>query len=442
MSIMQEQIRMELEKNEIAADIWEDALSQLYVGMRYLDTALHILRRQPDSSFPGFGTDGESLFYRPDTVLALYRAGSVEVNRACLHVTIHCLFGHLFRERDPQELLWQLACDAAAEYIIDHLHAGCVHLPVRARRREFYLRLENFCAVPTAEAVLRFLEQKPYSERELLELGQEFYCDSHSLWPKKRTPQTQRQKNRWEDAREKMQTDMETFSKESAGGDKAMLEELRVENRPRYEYRKFLKKFSVLREELHADPDSFDYIFYNYGMQLYGNMPLIEPQETREVHRVEDFVIAVDTSMSCKGELIQLFLRETYGVLSESESFFRKVNVHIIQCDEKIQEDVIITDGKELERYMEHFTVKGMGGTDFRPVFSYVNTLIAQGAFRNLRGLIYFTDGYGTFPAKRPLYETAFIFMQEDYRDVDVPPWAIKLILEPEDIRRQEERRI
>lgn len=442
MSIMQEQIRMELEKNEIAADIWEDALSQLYVGMRYLDTALHILRRQPDSSFPGFGTDGESLFYRPDTVLALYRAGSVEVNRACLHVTIHCLFGHLFRERDPQELLWQLACDAAAEYIIDHLHAGCVHLPVRARRREFYLRIENFCAVPTAEAVLRFLEQKPYSERELLELAQEFYCDSHSLWPKKRTPQTQRQKNRWEDAREKMQTDMETFSKESAGGDKAMLEELRVENRPRYEYRKFLKKFSVLREELHADPDSFDYIFYNYGMQLYGNMPLIEPQETREVHRVEDFVIAVDTSMSCKGELIRLFLRETYGVLSESESFFRKVNVHIIQCDEKIQEDVIITDGKELERYMEHFTVKGMGGTDFRPVFSYVNTLIAQGAFRNLRGLIYFTDGYGTFPAKRPLYETAFIFMQEDYRDVDVPPWAIKLILEPEDIRRQEERRI
>lgn len=442
MSIMQEQIRMELEKNEIAADIWEDALSQLYVGMRYLDTALHILRRQPDSSFPGFGTDGESLFYRPDTVLALYRAGSVEVNRACLHVTIHCLFGHLFRERDPQELLWQLACDAAAEYIIDHLHAGCVHLPVRARRREFYLRLENFCAVPTAEAVLRFLEQKPYSERELLELAQEFYCDSHSLWPKKRTPQTQRQKNRWEDAREKMQTDMETFSKESAGGDKAMLEELRVENRPRYEYRKFLKKFSVLREELHADPDSFDYIFYNYSMQLYGNMPLIEPQETREVHRVEDFVIAVDTSMSCKGELIRLFLRETYGVLSESESFFRKVNVHIIQCDEKIQEDVVITDGKELERYMEHFTVKGMGGTDFRPVFSYVNTLIAQGAFRNLRGLIYFTDGYGTFPAKRPLYETAFIFMQEDYRDVDVPPWAIKLILEPEDIRRQEERRI
>ena len=35
--------------------------------------------------------------------------------------------------------------------------------------------------------------------------------------------------------------------------------------------------------------------------------------------------------MSCKGELIRHFLEETYSVLSESESFFRKINVHIIQ---------------------------------------------------------------------------------------------------------------
>lgn len=441
MSIMQEQIRMELEKNQIASDIWEDTLSQLYLGMRYLDTALHLLRRQPDSAFPGFGTDGENLFYKPDTVLALYRTGSVHVNRACLHVTLHCLFGHVFKKKDPQELRWQIACDTAAEYVIDHLYTGCVHLPVRARRREFYLRLENFCAVPTAEAVLKYLEQEQYTTRELLELAQEFCCDSHSLWEGEKTPRSQRQRKQWEDVREKMQTDMETLSKESAGGGKTMLDELRVENRPRYDYRKFLKKFSVLKEELHADPDSFDYIFYHYGMQLYGNMPLIEPQETREVHKVEDFVIAVDTSMSCKGDLIRLFLQETYGVLSESESFFRKVNIHIIQCDEKIQEDVIIRSGKDLEQYMNHFTVKGMGGTDFRPVFAYVNTLIAQRAFTNLRGLIYFTDGYGTFPAKRPMYETAFIFMQEDYRDIDVPPWAIKLILEPEDLRKEQKER-
>lgn len=126
-------------------------------------------------------------------------------------------------------------------------------------------------------------------------------------------------------------------------------------------------------------------------------------------------------------------MRETYSVLSESESFFRKVRIHIVQCDDKIQSDAVITNEEELRSYMENFEVKGQGGTDFRPVFAYVNELIKQKAFRHLRGLIYFTDGYGTFPAKRPLYETAFVFMKEDYKDVDVPIWAMKLIIEPED---------
>lgn len=44
--------------------------------------------------------------------------------------------------------------------------------------------------------------------------------------------------------------------------------------------------------------------------------------------------------------------------------------------------------------------------------------------------MIYFTDGRGIYPAKCPVYETAFVFMEEEYEDVDVPPWAIKIILE------------
>ncbi len=36
-------------------------------------------------------------------------------------------------------------------------------------------------------------------------------------------------------------------------------------------------------------------------------------------------MIVIDTSMSCSGELVRKFLEETYGVLSESESFFTKI---------------------------------------------------------------------------------------------------------------------
>ena len=64
------------------------------------------------------------------------------------------------------------------------------------------------------------------------------------------------------------------------------------------------------------------------------------------------------------------FLEETYGVLSENDSFFRKVNIHIIQCDDQIQTDQKITCEEELKSYMEKLELKGEGGTDFRPAFA------------------------------------------------------------------------
>ena len=150
--------------------------------------------------------------------------------------------------------------------------------------------------------------------------------------------------------------------------------------------------------------------------------------------KVEELVIAIDTSESCEGETVKRFLEETYAILSSSESFFHKMNVHIIQCDAAVQMDKRITSKEELAQFMEDFELRGSGGTDFRPVFQYVDKLIAERAFQNLKGLIYFTDGYGTFPKRRPPYDAAFVFYHEDYTDVGVPPWAMKLILGKEDL--------
>ena len=161
-------------------------------------------------------------------------------------------------------------------------------------------------------------------------------------------------------------------------------------------------------------------------------MPLIEPQETKEVKKVKEFVVVIDTSMSCSGSLVKRFLEETYSVLTETDGFFQKVNVHIIQCDEEVQSDVKITSAEELKEYMEHLRLFGEGGTDFRPAFSYCTRLLESGEFENLKGLIYFTDGYGIYPHKMPPYQTAFVFLEE-YEDVDVPPWAMKLILTEEE---------
>ena len=82
-------------------------------------------------------------------------------------------------------------------------------------------------------------------------------------------------------------------------------------------------------------------------------------------------------------------------------------------------------------------TLKGFGGTDFRPVFRRVEELRERGEFRDLKGLIYFTDGKGIFPENRPDYDTAFVFLDESGVLPEVPAWAIRLMLLPDEIRAE-----
>lgn len=435
-NIMHEQQKRELYIAEICTDILKNARNELYLNMRFLDHALSGLAYQKDGDILCTATDGMFLYYQPDGLIQMFKNSREAVNRAYLHSLLHCMFLHVYPEQPINPQYWNLACDVTVESIIDELYLKCVHLPVSSNRRQAFRFLCEEKQTVTAQRVYHKLCQLSLSEKELQKFTREFCVDDHRRWYESlpNDPRMQIQKKKWEDIRNKTQTEMETFSKEAAEDTKSLLDQLVIENRRRYDYKEFLRKFSVLKEEMKVDMDSFDYIFYHYGMDLYGNMPLIEPLETKEEQRIEDFVIVIDTSMSCSGELVKKFLEETYTILSETESFFRRIHVHIIQCDEKVQSDVLIENAEQLEEYMKNFQVIGQGGTDFRPPFVYVEELMRRKCFSKLRGLIYFTDGYGKFPTRMPPYETAFVFMKEDYQDVDVPPWAIKLILDSEEI--------
>ena len=98
-----------------------------------------------------------------------------------------------------------------------------------------------------------------------------------------------------------------------------------------------------------------------------------------------------------------------------------------------VRQDILIRNEDELIHAMNHFELRGGGGTDFRPAFEYVDQLCAEKKFSNLRGLLYFTDGMGTYPARRPGYDTAFLFLGERFDDANVPPWAMKVVLDEEE---------
>ena len=232
----------------------------------------------------------------------------------------------------------------------------------------------------------------------------------------------------WEDISKRTEQEIEHSSKEKQEEQGSLAWFLRLEQKKYTDFRDFLRRLSVDREEMEVDLDSFDYGYYYYGLEQYGNMPLIEENEYREGRKLQELVIAIDTSHSTKGEMVKSFLEETAGILKQKDAFFQKVKVHILECDDELRKDICLENVEDLEQYSKNFTVKGGYGTDFRPVFRYVSDLQKRGELKNLKGLMYFTDGKGRYSKEAPPYVTAFVFPKgEDIDDDNVPFWAMKL---------------
>ena len=234
----------------------------------------------------------------------------------------------------------------------------------------------------------------------------------------------------WKERAERLMDSLLTFGSERGPGTGEFARVLAVQNRKRVSYRDFLRRYAVVREEAKVDPDSFDYGFYNYGMELYGNLPLIEENEYRESRKVEELVIAIDTSASCQSKPVAQFLSETAAVLQSQETFFHKTDLRIIECDDQVRKDVKIKSPEDIKAFMEAFEVRGGYGTDFRPVFAYIDRLQRAGELRNLRGLLYYTDGFGIYPTHPTPYETVFVYRKDDaFEDRLAPDWAVRLYL-------------
>ena len=426
--------------NEIGLEILQAARNELYLHLPYLDAALCALRFEPGADRTMFiAADGESLYYSGAYLSDRFLRSPAAVNRIYLHTILHCILRHIAKKRGRDSAVWDLSCDIAAESILDELAYPCVAIPAaRPLRQKIYGELRETMKVLTAEGIYRELLRQKLPEYELARLQREFFADDHGLWdPEGQDDEKQqRQDQRWQELAGRAQTAMDTVLGGQAQGGEAIYEQVKVASRESVDYRAFLRRFAAYREVMEADGDAFDYTFYTYGLQLYGNMPLIEPPETREEKRVEDFVIAIDTSMSTSGEMVRAFLEETYSILRSASTFTRRVNIRVLQCDNQLRRDDAIASLDELRSYMESFQLSGGSATDFRPVFEHVDRLREAGVFTQLRGMLYFTDGMGIFPKKRPDYETAFILTGEPPMAVSFPPWAIRLVLGEENISR------
>lgn len=476
----------------LALSVLNVSRNTLSIHLRFMNLAISRLRwlsipdavqempmLQPLLDETALATEGTTIFYDPMALCKLYAADKNNGPRAYMHLILHGVFRHFEVKPSVLQPLWDLACDMAVEGVINDLNLPMLTNAQAAGQvqvlQQIAPRVNNLL---TAEKLYTYLRMNPPSETEFARLKRLFSPDNHALWyvqaarvtiaegqaagdngggtSQRGQPDGDQQEDAstaqaqaalsalvqdWQHIAEQIQTDLETFHKQRGDEAGSMMQNLRAVNREKYDYTAFLKKFAVMGEAMRINDDEFDYVFYSYGMQLFPEkrMPLIEPLEYKDVKRIREFVIAIDTSGSVMGEQVQAFLQKTYNILQSTESFFSRINVHIIQCDTDIQEDIKITSREEFDHYLQTMAIKGLGGTDFRPVFQRVDEMIQDGEFANLKGLIYFTDGYGLFPERMPAYKTAFVFVEDGCEIPEVPVWAMKLVLTREEVEEMAE---
>ena len=387
------------EQEFLGKKILQNCRNELYLDFPYLDGAFAGLEYEADSSIMSIQTDGEKIYFNPGFLLKKYAEDPETVRHGYLHMLLHCLYLHIFMKPDKDISQWDRDCDSFVEDLIDK-------------------------AIQEKEC--RSLKKRWLDDTEVADPG----FDDHTLWQRtaEQVSGGRRTKEKWE--RILAYTSRNKTGTRSRAGTQTRnrQEELDEIYRSKYDYRKFLKQFCRLREEVELDTESFDYIFYHFGMEHYGNLPLIEPLEYKEVNRLEELVIAIDTSGSCSKETVQRFLGETYSILSEKENFFRRMKVYIVQCDCFIQKVDVIHSEEEWKEYSRAVTIQGRGGTDFRPVFELIRQEKEHRELKSLRALIYFTDGDGIYPRQKPDYETAFVFLNRTDKMKLVPAWAKCLI--------------
>lgn len=428
------ELERQFQIRELASQIMRLAHDGILINMRFLDVALSKLKVECREQTGAHLFDGARLYYDPVRLLKQYKAAPNYAARLYVHTLLHCIFFHGFETDKLNRQYWDMATDIAVEHTVLELDLHLTRLSFDDVLRSRLEVLGKQAGGLTAEKIYRHFRIEEPSKKAVEEWYKLCHYDEHIYWD--RREELELSNEQWRKVSERIKADLKSFSKDKNNAE-SMEQNLKEATRERYDYTDFLRKFMVMGESMQVNDDEFDYIYYTYGLETYGNMPLVEPLEYKDSNKIKDFVIALDTSASCRGEVVQAFLQKTYHIMHGSENFFKKVNVHIIQCDSEVRQDAKITDPREFDAFMEQGKLTGFGSTDFRPVFDYVDKLRGEGEFDDLKGLIYFTDGYGIYPEKMPDYDVAFVFLHEDDNAPKVPPWAIRLILEEEDLEEE-----
>lgn len=468
---------MEKTQTEVLAEeILLKAKTELTGNIHSLIRAINALHFVPTNEEDVF-TDAKNFYYNPNYILLRFKEDTSSVNRVLLHSILHCMLLHPFNIDFKDTALWNVSCDICVENIIKDWRLSCTKSDKEAAQAIVIDSILKDVKNLSAENIYYYLKGEELS-KEMLEYYSDLFSDDvHKIWYKNKNfaffefdddeetvearsiykkadnrkglsnkssdkkmhdainGSAEEEKDEWRKITPAVENDIEALKKQGimSGVETTVLKGV---SRDKYDYSKFLKKFIFMDETIEVNDDEFDYIFYTYGLNMYKNMPIIEPLEYVENPKVKKLFIAIDTSGSVKGDVVQKFIEKTYNILKSTDFFGKNTEIHIIQCDSDIKDVKVLKNQEEIEEYIKNIILKGFGGTDFRPVFKYVDEIFESSQRNEVNGLIYFTDGEGVYPVQMPKYKSVFVISDNCFDKSKMPLWATPLFIDNDDLTR------
>ena len=461
--------------NREAAKVMESELSKIKIEYTALIDAVNYLDpTEVEEEIKGLCTDGRKLFYNANYVL---RPGSEYVLRGqIMHIIAHGLFGHLEKgsEYDNTKLAWDVMDlqvgkffnDAGIQLMVIVEYDTSCHYPSKVPETDIEGVESGFSLYYRAESD-KNLQKKIKKGINTIKKTFPEYLDDHTTWglpPLKvelnfsgggEGENGEKGKYGWIDISaaisglgkdafkngipKELQNALVRAIKESgpkmwgseSGGQ--LGEEVCAKEKGILDYSDLIDEVSVLTESS-KEEDEIDPAIYEYGLSLYGDVPLIEPLEHKYEHKINSVVIAVDTSGSC-GYCLNSFWTETLEIFRELESKGQVGKIHYLECDAAIcyeKEYEGIEELNELSNVNHRF--RGFGGTDFNPVFERIENYEKEDG--KIDFLIYFSDGEGSYPTTEPEYPVYFVFPEkEDIRWSKEfrPEWVRTMVLDNND---------
>ncbi len=318
-------------------------------------------------------SNGKSLYYNRGYIDSLdIQQTQFAVSREALH----CALLHFYRRGNREQKLWRNACDFAVNPLL-------IEDGLKAAPDTMYLPEFNGL---TAEEIYPLLQDNEFQQTSARDEGDD--DDSGLQHPQQQEAQNLSQ-NDMEMLAAQWRQRLASAAQQAQQAGKLSAELARLIDfflQPKLPWRSLLAQhlsFTARNDYSYTRPSS-----------RRGDPAVFPGLHSEEI----DLVIAVDTSGSIREPEIGQFFSEINAIKGQV-----RARIALLCCDEDI-DDKCPVFFEAWDEFNFEARVKGGGGTDFRPVFRWIDQQDMKPDT-----LVYFTDACGEFPEREPPYPTLWL---------------------------------